>query len=129
MIQSSPIIADLIQQGVEIKFMPASNISFSGAKKFATNSNIEIVGEIEGFYKSNAIWLYEEYGAINAFSRYGDREGVIKNIDDLTLINYRWWKTYRDSDVWKEIEPFWLKHMIRFDLIKEVIETSYIPKD
>jgi len=123
------IIKSLIKQGIQIKFMPASEIDFSGAEKFVTEKEIDTVGEIEGFYKSNAIWLYKEDGFINAFSRYGEYEGQINSIDDLVIINYNWWKLYRNTQPWNNIETFWLEHMLRLDLVEKKITVSYIPKD
>jgi hypothetical protein len=124
---NNQVIQELVKAGVQIKFGLAKDVSFTGAKDALLEAKIETVGIIEGFYKSNEVFLFEKDGEICCMSRYGTDEGIINNIDSLAGINYCWWRSSRDRfEDWQEPESFWLPHLIRMGLVKAETKTIYL---
>ena len=127
---NNPVIKELIEAGVEIKFQKTP-VGFSNADATLEKKGVSLVGAIEGFYKSNYVWLCElDDGELHCIARYGEDEGIIKSIDDLAKINFNWWDYSRDRGWTKPTEPeeFWLPHFIRLDLVDVEDKQVITPK-
>ena len=79
--------------------------------------------ELDGFYKSGSIVLYEnEYGSLTGISRYNEID-IIDCFYDLIAINYRWWRSSKDRyDGWATPNGNWLPFLIAEGFVKEEIK-------
>jgi len=120
------VIQELIEAGVEITFKKTP-VEFSGANKRFEAENVTLVGAIEGFYKSNYVWLCIINDELHCIARYGEDEGVVNSIDDLARINFTWWEYSSDrGGGWEDPEDFWLPHLTRLGFVKT--KQVFIPK-
>lgn len=108
------LIRELIEKG----------FFFSGVRVLETG---ELAYELQGFYKSGDIKLFERNGSLFAMARYDELTELSENepFDSLISLNYQWWQSSKDRwGGWKNPEEKWLKYFLEKGLVKESTQTT-----
>jgi hypothetical protein len=90
--------------------------------------NGRISFEIDGFYKSGTIKVYQDSeDSWTAHDRYG-RVYTVDSFQELVGINFSWWQSSKErSSAWEQPDPRWIKALERFGYIKPVTRVTYEP--
>lgn len=89
----------------------------------------EIAYNLNGFYKSGDVLLFEDSTYIYAQARYA--EITVLNdgqnpFDALVGLNYEWWQKSKDRyDGWKIPDSRWLPYFLEKGLVQEQINVTY----
>lgn len=92
---------------------------FSGVYLLETG---EIAYELQGFYKSGTIKLYQDDNYIYALARYNEitELSATNPFDSLVDLNYEWWQKSKNKwSGWEKPEQIWTKYLLEKGLIKE----------
>lgn len=113
-----------------IKTLLEKGFNFSGIHLMESG---EIAFDLEGFYKSGIISLYEDSNYIYALARY--KEITILNDDgtnpfkNLVHLNYEWWQRSRNRlEGWKQPDSKWLPFLIDEKLVEVEVKTITVVK-
>lgn len=80
--------------------------------------------EVNGFYKSGSVSLYETEEGIFVKARYEEVD-KIESFEDLVYINYRWWLRSKERfEGWSVPNENWLPHLLKYGYIKETTKTT-----
>ena len=112
-------IEKLIRELLEKEFV------LSGVSLLKTG---ELAYELQGFYKSGDVKLFEREDFIYALARYEELTQLSESnpFDSLVELNYEWWQKSKSRWVgWETPEEKWLVYFLEKGLVKEKILRIY----
>ena len=94
---------------------------FSGVCLLKTG---ELAYELQGFYKSGDVKLFQKDGSIFALTRYDELTELSEEpFHSLISLNYNWWQRSKNRwNGWENPEEKWLKYFLEQGLVKENIQ-------
>lgn len=107
--QLEKLIRELLEKGFTI-----SGVSLS------EHGDLEF--ELQGFYKSGSIKLYNNSNYIYALARYNEHTelSITNPFDSLVNLNYEWWEKSKSRyEGWSQPDSKWLPYFIEKGLVKE----------
>ena len=126
-----------------VDFILSKNISVSlvtpammpsGARKVAEDdfSDVSVWYGVEGFYKSDKLYICESEGQIHYMTRYGECEELFGTMDEvvkkLCSENMYWWKVTCERNPRSTIafDGRWLPLLVEHGFVKPIVETRYV---
>lgn len=133
MVNLNEIVVFLLSKNIPVSLVTPAMMP-SGARKVAEDDfpDVAVWHGIDGFYKSDSLYICESEGQIHHMSRYGECGELYGDLDQVIKALCRehmyWWKFTCERNPRSSIafDGRWIALLVEHGFVKPIVETRYV---